>query len=92
MKELILAGGNGTHLCPLPYTSTKHPIPIAGKSSIQYGIEATVAAGITYIDIIVGDNKAKIKKELGDGSKLGVGFIYIEQDALWELAHAIMIF
>ena len=48
-------------------------------------------SGITDIGIVVGDTKDAIKQELGDGSKFGAQFTYIEQKEPLGLAHAVLI-
>lgn len=91
MKALVLAGGTGSRLRPLTYTSAKQLIPIANKPILYYAIEAIRDAGITDIGVIVGDTKAEVMTSLGDGSAWGVRFTYIEQDRPRGLAHAVLI-
>jgi NDP-sugar pyrophosphorylase family protein len=67
MKALVLAGGAGTRLRPLTYTSAKQLIPVANKPVLFYGLEAIRDAGITDVGIVVGDTEAAIRSAVGDG-------------------------
>lgn len=94
MKGLILAGGHGTRLRPITYTTSKQLIPIANKPVLFYAIEALKDAGITDIGIIVGHTEERIcdiQTTVGDGSTFGVKVTYIKQDAPRGIAHAVMI-
>ncbi|MCC5947083.1 MAG: glucose-1-phosphate thymidylyltransferase [Nitriliruptoraceae bacterium] len=90
MKGLVLAGGAGTRLRPITYTSAKQLVPVANKPILFYGLEQLRDAGITDIGIVVGDTHQEVRAAVGDGSDLGIQVTYIHQPQPLGLAHALL--
>lgn len=77
---LILAGGKGTRLKPITDEIPKPLLPIQGKPVIEYTLELFKKFGITRVLLSIGYMGSKIKEHFGDGKKLGMEIIYIEED------------
>ncbi|WP_282685764.1 MULTISPECIES: glucose-1-phosphate thymidylyltransferase [unclassified Streptomyces] len=91
MKSLILSGGMGTRLRPLPHAMPKQLIPLANKPVLFHGLEALREAGITETGIVVGGWHKEIRAAVGDGSRFGVRVTWIHQEAPFGLAHCVLI-
>jgi glucose-1-phosphate thymidylyltransferase len=91
MKALVLAGGAGTRLRPITYTSAKQLLPVANKPVLFYGLEAIANVGVTEVGLVVGDTAAEIRAAVGDGSAFGIKASYIPQSAPLGLAHAVQV-
>ena len=81
MKALVLAGGAGSRLRSITYTSAKQLLPVANKPVLFYVLEAIAGAGIREVGIIVGDTAPAIEAAVGDGRAFGLDATYIRQDA-----------
>ena len=79
MKALITAGGHGTRLRPITYTTNKHLVPIANKPMIFYALEKMSKAGIVEVAIVINPGDKVFPKKVGDGSRWGLNITYIEQ-------------
>ena len=90
MKALVLAGGEGTRLRPITYTSAKQLVPVANKPILFYGLEQIRDAGIVDVGIVVGDTHAEIESAVGDGSRFGLDVTYVRQTEPLGLAHAVL--
>lgn len=91
MKALIAAGGSGTRLRPLTFSSNKHMLPIANKPLILYPIEAIAETGITDVGIVVNETRPAIEALLGNGSTWGLSIRYIDQAKPLGLAHVVKV-
>jgi glucose-1-phosphate thymidylyltransferase len=91
MKAIIAAGGSGTRLRPLTFSSNKHLLPVANKPLLLYALEAVMNVGIKKIGVVVNETRPAIEALLGDGSNWGVKVTYIEQFKPLGLAHVVKI-
>jgi glucose-1-phosphate thymidylyltransferase len=90
MKALVLAGGAGTRLRPITYTSAKQLVPVANVPILFYGLQNLADVGITDVGIVVGETHAAIEAAVGDGARWGITPTFIHQPEPLGLAHAVL--
>lgn len=90
MIGLVLAGGKGTRLHPITYSTPKHLLPIYNKPLIYYSLYAFKNNGIKDIGIVVNHKYlGHFKNLLGAGNGLGLNIHYLIEKDVLGIIHAV---
>ena len=79
-QGVIMVGGKGTRLHPLTETIPKPALPVLDRPCLKYLIQSFSDAGIKEIFLACGYKSDILRREIGDGSDIGVNIIYSDED------------
>tara|TARA_Y100001954_G_scaffold239581_1_gene315990 strand:- start:10197 stop:11081 length:885 start_codon:yes stop_codon:yes gene_type:complete len=92
VKGIILAGGLGSRLFPLTFSTSKQLLPVYDKPMIYYPLSVLMNAGIKDILIITTPNDLNRYKSLfSDGTQLGIKINYLSQSKPRGIAESFII-
>lgn len=90
MRAMILAAGYGTRLWPLTIDRAKPAIPFMGKPLVGYVAEYLAGYGFDDVVVNLHHRPESVRGALGDGSKFGARFHYVEEQEILGTGGAIV--
>ncbi len=92
MKGILLAGGAGTRLHPVTKGVSKQLLPLYDKPMVYYPLSTLLWTGVKKIMIITTpEDQSGFQRLLGDGSWLGIKFIWAVQAEPKGISQALLI-
>ncbi|HYH84554.1 MAG TPA: NDP-sugar synthase [Pyrinomonadaceae bacterium] len=82
MRAMILAAGYGTRLWPLTIDRAKPAIPFMGRPLVGYVAEYLARHGFRDIVVNLHHQSESIRAALGDGTRFGARFQYVEEPTI----------
>src|SRR3954447_9007867 len=79
MQAVVLVGGEGKRLRPLPSPVPKPVVPLVDRPFIAYMLEWLHAHGVDDVIMSCGFLATSVRNVLGDGSRYGVRLRFVEE-------------
>jgi len=80
MKAVVLTAGEGGRFWPLTETRPKSMLPVGGKPTLRWVVEAARDVGIDELVFVVGYRRERVQRYFGDGDRFDVSIDYVVQD------------
>src|SRR6202008_1436947 len=81
VKAVVMAGGEGTRLRPLPSNQPKPMVPIVGKPCMEHIVELLKRHGFEDVIVTVAFLPQAIRSYFGSGETLGVDIGYSVEES-----------
>ena len=89
MKAVVLAGGEGTRLRPLTFSTPKQMLPVAGRPVIERVVEKLGCHGVDEVVLSLGYRPDAFIRAYPGGTCAGVALTYVVEDSPLDTAGAL---